>query len=110
MNNAPADYVVPPDVGWTVDEDPDGAPRVHASRLPDGPVMVLAGASGLIWQVAAGGSDSVIDEVAAATGQTADIVRDDVTDFLAELVKVGLLQRVARPADETPRGWHDEAQ
>jgi hypothetical protein len=67
---------------------------VYAARLPDGPPLVLAGPGALVWDavVAAGALDLVVDQVAAATGESAAHVRPGVVAFVDGLVDAGVLE------------------
>lgn len=65
---------------------------VYAARLPDGPIVVLDGIAGLIWNEACGGErESIADRVAEATDAAPDAIRADVEAFVAGLVARGLL-------------------
>jgi hypothetical protein len=66
---------------------------VYAARLPDGPIVVLDGIAGLIWNEACGGDcESIADRVAEATDAPTDAIRADVDAFVADLVARGLLE------------------
>lgn len=81
-------------VAW-LDLADRGQDAVYVTALPDGPPMVLTSTAALIFLVAArGGSvDEVVAGVVEESGQPADSIRDDVVEFVAELVDRGLLIR-----------------
>ncbi|MBO1765219.1 PqqD family peptide modification chaperone [Allobranchiibius sp. GilTou38] len=93
-------YVVPDGVAWVVDEDggPTG-PAVYLTRVRAGLPIALEGPAAQIWDAARSmPEDEITAEVALATGQTTDTVRDSVESFLRELLRRGLLQ--VREPDE----------
>ena len=87
-------YVVPEGVAWVVDEEGDAeGPVVYLTRVIDAVPIALEGTAAQIWEAARlVPADEVADEVAIATGQTTDAVRNPVESFLGELVVRGLLQ------------------
>ncbi|GAA2032739.1 hypothetical protein GCM10009819_15990 [Agromyces tropicus] len=69
---------------------------LYAATLPDGPILVLDGIAGLIWEVACEPSDdSVVDRVAELTGAEPGDIRAEVERFLDDLVRRGLLRPIA---------------
>ncbi|WP_035757399.1 PqqD family protein [Granulicoccus phenolivorans] len=64
------------------------------ARLPDGPAMRLVGSAGVIWDCFVDGAtaDEVTAEVAGAVGLAPDAIAADVTHFLDDLVRTGLLE------------------
>lgn len=87
-------YTVPAGVGWTHDVDAASATRIFVAPLPNGPIAVLPDSSALIWLAAVEGSAPVVEAVAELTGHPVDLVRNDVTELLDQLVERGLLVRV----------------
>lgn len=83
--------VIPGDVGWTTDTDVLGLPRVMAARLPNGPVVMLAGVAATIWLSVADGETPLVASVAEATGHPVTTVRSDIEGFVDDLVAQGLL-------------------
>ncbi len=86
-------FTLADDVAWldmTEDEE-----VVYATRLPDGPPVVLRATGRLIFTAAAAGGtlDVILERVAAATEMDPDTIRDEVTAFVAHLVTLGLLAR-----------------
>lgn len=79
---------VPRSTGWV--ERPG---VVYAARLPDGPPLVLAGPGAVVWAAVLPGGDldDVVARVAAATGESASVVRAGVETFVAGLVEAGVL-------------------
>jgi hypothetical protein len=66
---------------------------VYAARLPAGPIVVLDGIAGLIWDEACTGDQATITErVAEATDVAPDAIRADVEAFVADLMARGLLE------------------
>ena len=60
---------------------------------PGGPIVVLDGIAGLIWDEACSGERATITErVAGATDAAPDAIRADVEAFVADLVARGLLE------------------
>lgn len=101
-------YRVPDRVAYVTNDgqlDSTPAPlRVSLMCLPDGVPVVLTGSAALIWLVAAEGSPNVVDDVAEGAGQSAGVIHSDVEAFLAELVGLGLLERVDGLDDVTLGG------
>ncbi|RXZ50142.1 PqqD family protein [Agromyces binzhouensis] len=65
---------------------------LYAATLPSGPILVLDGISGLIWEVACEDSDApVVDRVAELTGADPGDIRSEVERFVGDLVDRGLL-------------------
>jgi Coenzyme PQQ synthesis protein D (PqqD) len=79
-------YTCPPGVAAETDGD-----AVYAARLPDGPIMVLDGVAAVIWEEACASDEDVVARVAERTGVTPAEVADSVAEFLAQLVRAGLL-------------------
>lgn len=78
----------PHDVAYVEGED-----VIYAARLPAGPIQVLQRSAGIIWQEAQTGARSAIAErVAERTAVEADLIRTEVTAFVAVLVAQGLLE------------------
>ena len=74
---------------------------VYAASLPDGPIVVLEGSAAVIWdELMRGGSGSIAERVADATGASLDSVRADVDAFVEQLIGLGM---VSRPLDEPAR-------
>lgn len=97
-------YRRPPHVA-VVDEaaSEGGPPTVYIARVPDGPLLVLEGSAALIWRAAvssAAGSD-VGDRVAAEVGVAAAEIREEVENFLVELISQGLLEPVVPEGEST---------
>lgn len=66
---------------------------LYVAALPDGPIVVLDGIAGLIWDEAcAGDRETIVDRVAAATDAAPEAIRADVEAFVADLVARGLLE------------------
>ena len=62
-------YRVPPRLAHvTADHCGHELPIVHLRQLPDGEPLILKGAGGVIWTIAAEGHDDVAIAVAAAFG------------------------------------------
>lgn len=76
------------DAGWV---EVDGV--VYAAALPDGPPLVLHGPGALVWRAAVPGGTltEVVARVAAAAETSAEVVADDVTRFVDDLVAAGVL-------------------
>lgn len=85
-------WTVGDDVGWVSDETTD---TVYVALLPLSPPLVLEGTARLIWLAAVEGHtlSDVVSIVATASGVDHDIVREDTTTFLDDLVSRGLLAR-----------------
>ena len=66
---------------------------IYLAPLPDGPAVVLRGASAVIYrEVTAGGQDPLAARIARALGVPVDSVQQDVVDaFVSELLAAGLL-------------------
>ena len=65
---------------------------LYVATLPDGPIIVLDGIAGLIWDEACTGDrETIVDRVAAATDAAPEAIRADVEAFVADLVARGLL-------------------
>lgn len=74
---------------------------IYLAPLPDGPAVVLRGASAVIYRevtaggqdpLAAGGQDPLAARIARALGVPVDLVQQDVVDaFVSELLAAGLL-------------------
>lgn len=78
-----------PAAGVAVVEEGD---VVYAAHLPRGPIVVLDGVAGVIWEEACAGPASTIAErVAEVTDAAAGDIRADVDAFVAELVQQDLL-------------------
>lgn len=64
----------------------------YVAPVPQGPISVLEGSAAVIWHEAlAGPAAGITDRVAATAGVAPDEVRDSVAEFLAALVRHGLL-------------------
>ena len=86
-------YRVPPRLAHvTADHCGHELPIVHLRQLPDGEPLILKGAGGVIWTIAAEGRDDVAAAVAAAFGCPVETIGDTVSDFLTDLVHRGLLE------------------
>lgn len=85
-------WTVAADVGWVSDPATNA---VYVALLPIEPTLVLHGAAGVIWltAVAGGTLDDVVSAVALADDVDTDIVREDTTLFLEDLVSRRLLVR-----------------
>ncbi|HQY96155.1 MAG TPA: PqqD family peptide modification chaperone [Phycicoccus sp.] len=85
------------DVAWVT----EGEPRtVYVSVMPSGRPLVLKGTAADIWLgvLELGERDLVVDDLAAAYAVDAALIEPQVDDFLAELVRSGLL--AAEPVKE----------
>lgn len=62
--------------------------------LPDGPALRLIGSGAVIWDCLTDGAtpEAVVARVAETVGLPATDIRADVTDFLDDLVRTGLLE------------------
>ena len=93
-------YRPAPDVG-VID---DGA-AVYAARLPEGPLIVLAGTAAVIWRAACEDRDgTVADRVAGSVDRGGATIVDAVDDFVADLVARGLLEPVPGPVADASEG------
>jgi hypothetical protein len=86
------------------------AAHARAGTTPDGLAIldvkagkvVTANAIGArIWTLVGEGCDlgDILDAICAETGTGEDMIRQDITDFLASLVKKGLIERLERPPE-----------
>ena len=85
-------YLVPPRLGYVVDDRTKKSPVVYLMELPDGDPLVLQGSGGVIWALAADGVDDVPATLATALGCRVGESRTHVTSFLDDLVSRGLLE------------------
>jgi hypothetical protein len=87
-------FALADDVAWLPGMAWDSE-TIYATRLPDGPPVVLPATAGLIFVAAAEGGtlEGIIDRVSEDSGADRDVVREDVVSFVAELVSLGLLAR-----------------
>ena len=87
-------YVVPDGIAWVVGEGGDThQPAVYLTQVRNAQPIALEGTAAQIWEAARiVPEDEIAVEVALATGQTTDVVRDSVHSFLDELMSRGLLQ------------------
>ncbi|WP_156465233.1 hypothetical protein [Knoellia sp. Soil729] len=83
-------FCVPRRVAFVIPGDSD-APEVFLMQLPDGPPVVLHGASAVIWVLAADGEEDVVAEVGRTMGVARDMLEGDVTTHLRDLVDRGWL-------------------
>lgn len=84
---------VPEDIGWTLEEDESGAAVVYVAHLPRGPISVLQGTAALIWLTAVDGTGDVVADVADTHDLPAEEIREDVENFLDQLLGQGLIRR-----------------
>lgn len=70
---------------------------IFLAVAPGGRPHVLDGIVGLIWSIAANGTDHVVDEVAAEANRAAEDIRSDVENFIEELIGRGLLEPDGSP-------------
>lgn len=77
---------------------------VYAALLPDGPPLVLAGPSGVIWRaLCAGGTlGEVSVRVADEVGSPVEVVAADVAAFVDGLVAAGLVARTGGAVEPAP--------
>lgn len=77
---------------------------VYATRVPDGPPLVLAGSGAVVWRCLTGGGtlDEVTERVAEASGSARETVAADVAAFVAGLTDAGLVER--EPVDTVGPG------
>lgn len=81
-------FVRPDDVGAHAEEV-----AVFTARLPGGPLHILEGVAGVIWEEAvAGDREGLVQRVADRTGAEVEEVRSDVEAFLEDLVGHRLLR------------------
>jgi len=65
---------------------------IFAARLPDGPILELAGTAALIWRRAVDGPrQQIAERVAQDADADAAEIRDEVDRFVEELIELGLL-------------------
>ena len=93
-------YRVPPRLAHVIVEPDTEPPTVYLLQLPDGEPLILKGAGGIIWMLAADGADDVPAAVAAAFECPVETVADDVRHFLNELVTCGLLELDSSQSEE----------
>lgn len=85
-------YVVPLRLGHSVPEGSEVDELVvFLMHLPDGPPVALEALAALIWLVAADGAEDVPAVVADQTDRSVEEMRDQVNDYLDDLVERGLL-------------------
>lgn len=78
----------------------DDGDAVYAARLPQGPIVVLAGTAAVIWRAACDGrAGTVTDRVAGSVDRDGAAIDGAVEVFVADLVGRGLLQPVADGSD-----------
>ncbi|NYF99040.1 PqqD family protein [Janibacter cremeus] len=83
---------IPNDLAWTLSDNDDGTSVLYLARLPRGPISVLRGTAALIWLATTEGPrETVADRVADEAGVEVDGIRDEVGDFVDQLVAEGLL-------------------
>lgn len=69
---------------------------VYVARLPEGPMVVLAGTAAVVWRAACdAGEGTVAERAARSVDQDGPAIAGDVESFLADLVGRGLLAAVA---------------
>lgn len=96
----PGQLAVAPRAAWVEHDD-----VVYAALLPDGPPLVLAGPSRVIWRaLTAGGTlTEVSSRVADEVGSPVEAVSADIAAFVDGLVAAGLVTRAgARPGPPSP--------
>lgn len=95
---------VAPRAAWVEHDD-----VVYAALLPDGPPLVLAGTSGVIWRaVTAGGTvGDVSSRVADEVGSPVEAVSADIAAFVDGLVAAGLVTRAGEAAQPSPASPHE---
>ncbi|SFR78581.1 hypothetical protein SAMN04488591_3602 [Microbacterium azadirachtae] len=77
----------------------DDGDAVYAARLPQGPIVVLAGTAAVIWRAACEqGDGTVADRAAGSVDRDTAAIVGAVDEFVADLVARGLLDRVAHGA------------
>jgi hypothetical protein len=87
-------FAVADDVAWLPGTAHD-SDTIYATRLPDGPPVVLPGTGGLIFVAAASGGtlEEILERVSEDAGVDREDIRDDVASFVEELLSLGLLAR-----------------
>ncbi|MCE4027822.1 MULTISPECIES: hypothetical protein [unclassified Microbacterium] len=91
------------DVG-VIDQDD----AVYVARLPQGPIVVLAGTAAVIWRAACdAGAGTVAHRAAGSVDRDSAAITDAVDGFVADLVARGLLRRaqddpIAAPSERDP--------
>jgi hypothetical protein len=66
---------------------------IYVATLPTGPIVVLEGVAALIWiEACEGDRETIADRVASATDAPAEVIREHVESFVADLVARGLLR------------------
>lgn len=75
---------------------------VYAAHLPDGPPLVLDGSGAVVWAalVEGGTLEDLVARVAAATGESAQVVAAGVEGFVDGLLAAGVLDATTAAADE----------
>jgi len=69
---------------------------VYVARLPQGPMIVLAGTAAVVWRAACtAGEGSVAQRAALDVDQDASAISTAVDEFLTDLVGRGLLAPIA---------------
>lgn len=80
-----------PDVVW--EEDADGT--IYATVATDGEILIFQDTAAEIFAIADGSTTAqVVDQLADATGTSADEVRPAVEQFLIDLHHRGVVQHV----------------
>lgn len=88
-------YRPPSAVAWLIGtaRADETVPPVHLARLPDGPINLLEGSASVIWQAATTAPESAwLDSVATGLGASVEDIRPHAEEFVADLVRVGLLE------------------
>ena len=81
----------------------DRGDAVYAARLPQGPILVLAGTAAVIWRAACdAGEGAVADRAAGSIDRDSSAIEDAVDGFVADLVARGLLAQVRDDAGVAP--------
>lgn len=71
----------------------DDGDAVYAARLPQGPIVVLAGTAGVIWRAACEeGDGTVADRASGRVDRDTAAIVGAVDEFVADLVVLGLLE------------------
>jgi len=92
------------DVGVIVHDD-----AVYVARLPQGPIVVLAGTAAVVWRAACGeGEGTVAERAAGSVDRDSSAIAEAVDGFVADLVARGLLVRAQEapataPSERDPR-------